>query len=193
MNGPAAYNRDQAESATVGLIDSGGWLGVRCSTQADADERVPELLRQDARRFVLLTPREEVDIRDYLKAPWMPDRIVKPGSIPIEHVEVRGLDLVIVQGGDTPLHPAWVRSIRDQCVAAVVPFYFAGWGEWDIGGAGAVLFGDDGTFCPTEGNVMCTREEAGHLHTFVSRVGADKSGRLLDGREWLELPGEATP
>jgi hypothetical protein len=28
------------------------------------------------------------------------------------------------------MHPDWVRSLRDQCVAAGVPFFFKGWGEW---------------------------------------------------------------
>ena len=42
------------------------------------------------------------------------------------------LDLVIV-GGESgprarPMHPDWVRSLRDQCVAAGVAFHFKQWG-----------------------------------------------------------------
>lgn len=29
-----------------------------------------------------------------------------------------------------PLHPDWVRAIRDECAAAGVAFAFGGWGEW---------------------------------------------------------------
>jgi protein gp37 len=44
------------------------------------------------------------------------------------------IDWVIV-GGESgtharPLHPDWVRSVRDQCLAAGVPFFFKQWGEW---------------------------------------------------------------
>ncbi len=46
---------------------------------------------------------------------------------------VSGIDWVICGGesgpGARPMHPDWVRSIRDQCVAAGVPFLFKQWGE----------------------------------------------------------------
>lgn len=29
-----------------------------------------------------------------------------------------------------PMHPDWVRSLRDQCAAAGVPLHFKQWGEW---------------------------------------------------------------
>lgn len=49
------------------------------------------------------------------------------------------LDWVIV-GGESgrrarPMHPAWVRGVRDQCVEAGVPFFFKQWGEHDENGA----------------------------------------------------------
>lgn len=44
------------------------------------------------------------------------------------------VDWVIV-GGESghnarPMHPEWVRTIRDQCKAAKVPFFFKQWGEF---------------------------------------------------------------
>ena len=41
----------------------------------------------------------------------------------------------IIGGGESgrsarPMHPDWVRSIRDQCAAAGVAFFFKQWGEW---------------------------------------------------------------
>jgi protein gp37 len=41
---------------------------------------------------------------------------------------------VVVGGESGPgaraMHPNWARSLRDQCVAADVPFLFKQWGEW---------------------------------------------------------------
>jgi Protein of unknown function (DUF5131) len=44
------------------------------------------------------------------------------------------LDWVVV-GGESghqarPMHPTWLRSLRDQCRVAAVPFLFKQWGEW---------------------------------------------------------------
>lgn len=41
----------------------------------------------------------------------------------------------IIAGGESgpkarPSHPDWFRSLRDQCQAAGVPFFFKQWGEW---------------------------------------------------------------
>lgn len=49
-----------------------------------------------------------------------------------------GIGWVIV-GGESgpnarPMRPEWVRAIRDQCVAAGVPFLFKQWGEHDENG-----------------------------------------------------------
>lgn len=47
-----------------------------------------------------------------------------------------GLNWVIVGGesgpGARPMHPDWVRQIRDHCAAASVPFFFKQWGEWAV-------------------------------------------------------------
>lgn len=47
-------------------------------------------------------------------------------------VDLRGIAWVIVGGesghGARPMHPDWVRSLRDQCAAAGVPFFFKQWG-----------------------------------------------------------------
>lgn len=41
----------------------------------------------------------------------------------------------VVVGGESgagarPMHPDWVRDIRDECAEAGVPFFFKQWGEW---------------------------------------------------------------
>lgn len=51
---------------------------------------------------------------------------------PLERLELRGIDWVIV-GGESgprarPMNPEWVASIRNQCAHAGVAFFFKQWG-----------------------------------------------------------------
>ena len=85
------------------------WLGTSVEDQATADERIPHLLKcPTARRFVSIEPMLGPVLR--LKK-WL-----------------RRLDWVIVGSESGPrarsMHLDWVRSIRDQCVDAGVPFFF---------------------------------------------------------------------
>jgi protein gp37 len=70
------------------------------------------------------------------------------------------------------MHPDWPRSLRDQCQAAGVPFFFKQWGEW-----------------VSVSEVECP---GGHRHFLdgatVRRAGKKLAGCLLDGREWKEFP-----
>ena len=57
---------------------------------------------------------------------------VEPLIAPLEKVDLRGIDWVIV-GGESgprarPMDVQWVRDIRDACVGANVPFFFKQWG-----------------------------------------------------------------
>jgi protein gp37 len=51
---------------------------------------------------------------------------------PLEHLNLQEMDWVIVGGesgpGARPMEADWVRSIRDQCRRAHVPFFFKQWG-----------------------------------------------------------------
>ncbi|GHG60359.1 hypothetical protein GCM10012320_34920 [Sinomonas cellulolyticus] len=51
---------------------------------------------------------------------------------PLEQLDLGGIGWVIAGGESGPNHrpmdPAWVESIRDQCLAADVPFFFKQWG-----------------------------------------------------------------
>jgi protein gp37 len=70
------------------------------------------------------------------------------------------------------MHPDWARSLRDQCVAAGVPFFYKQWGEWtsvsEVAGPGPHHYFPDGAT--------------------VRRPGKKLAGRTLDGREWDEYP-----
>ncbi len=88
------------------------WLGTSVENQRWADVRLPSLIRTPARvRFLSCEPLlGRLDLR-----PWL-----------------ARIDWVIV-GGESgpqarPMDPEWVRSLRDQCLALGVPFFFKQWG-----------------------------------------------------------------
>jgi protein gp37 len=104
------------------------WLGTSTEDQRAADERIPHLLATPAAvRWLSMEPLlGPVDLSPWLcsdglmclKAPWL-----------LTHVcPANRLDW-IVAGGESgarhrPLDLAWARSLRDQCAAAGVPYFF---------------------------------------------------------------------
>lgn len=62
--------------------------------------------------------------------------------------------------------PDWLRSLRDQCQEAGVPFFFKQWGEFEYLRQGA---------------------KNGDGKIVAHKVGKKRAGRLLDGREWNEV------
>ena len=64
---------------------------------------------------------------------------------PLGNIDLKGMSWVIV-GGESgpaarPMDPEWVRSIRDQCQAAKVPFFFKQWGGRTPKAGGRLLEG----------------------------------------------------
>jgi len=129
-------------------------LGFSASTQADFDAGIEYLIQTPAPvRFVSLEPLlESIDVsrvvgnrecancgRSFVESDYTEQPAGEP--CPNCYTEDTGniygvqsyVDWVIVGGesgpGARPMHPDWVRSIRDDCVAAEVPFYFKQWGE----------------------------------------------------------------
>ena len=70
---------------------------------------------------------------------------IEPLLGPIDALPLRGIQWVIVGGESGPQHrpldPAWVRAIRDQCLAAGTPFFFKQWGGRSPKAGGRVLDG----------------------------------------------------
>ncbi len=64
---------------------------------------------------------------------------------PLPDLPLEGIGWVIVGGesgpGARPMQPAWVREIRDQCVARQVPFFFKQWGGTNKKRTGRLLDG----------------------------------------------------
>lgn len=119
------------------------WLGVSVEDQKTADERIPLLMQTPAaKRFLSCEPLlGSVDLDGYFGLKhgnqWEDCLCadIDPSDRPCLVCDGRralgedsGIDWVIVGGesgpGARPMHPDWARTIRDQCVGAVVPFFF---------------------------------------------------------------------
>ena len=144
-------------------------LGVSVEDQETADERIPLLLETPAAvRFISAEPLlGAIDVRKWFCC----DPAETSG-----HLHLPSLDWIIA-GNESgprarPMHPGWVRALRDQCVAAGVPFFFKQWGEWisvsEVEGDGKHFHFPDGTI--------------------VRRIGKKAAGATLDGRAWREFP-----
>ncbi|TIX20773.1 DUF5131 family protein [Mesorhizobium sp.] len=141
--------------------DNGGWplpnvwLGVSAERRVEWLERTTELRQTPAAvRFVSAEP-------------LLGD---------LGQIDLTGLDWIIV-GGESgpdarPMHPAWARSIRDQCAAADVPFFFKQWGE----------------FAPARTSAPPSAADINHIGDHPVRVGKKAAGRLLDGVEHNAMP-----
>jgi len=168
------------------------WIGTSVENQETADTRIPDLLKIPAAvRFLSMEPLlSPVDIRQSFEVAYKNKVLFSPRPGKTWQDEY-GLHWVIV-GGESgpharPMHPEWVRSIRDQCQKAGVPFFFKQWGAWNQG-CGS---GSEGIHMSEDGQIV--RNFAREYRPFVSyvnlsRVGKKSAGRLLDGREWNEFP-----
>ncbi len=78
---------------------------------------------------------------------------VEPLLGPLPDLNLTGIDWVIVGGesgpGARPMTSEWVTDIRDQCVAAEVPFFFKQWGGVNKGRTGRQLEGRTWDEMPT--------------------------------------------
>lgn len=182
--------------------------GTSVSNQEEADEFVPILLATPAALRglscePLLGPidlRPKADANYQRLSEWYgPNGFDPNGSQPRRERRsdlFPNLDWVIV-GGESgrkarPMHPAWARSIRDQCQAANVAFFFKQWGEFGpalMPGVELARGGGQPDVAWPDGTIAWgTFEEHGGLGESLHRLGKKKSGRLLDGRTWDEFP-----
>jgi protein gp37 len=100
------------------------WWGVSVENKAHGLPRIDELRTAPARvRFLSIEPLlEDIGV-----------------------INLAGIHWVIVGGesghGARPMHAAWAASLRDQCAAAHVPFFFKQWGGVQKRKAGRLLHG----------------------------------------------------
>ena len=97
------------------------------------------------------------------------------------NVDLSGIGWVIAGGetgsGARPMNPDWVRSLRDQCQEATVPFFFKSWGEWAPDCLCGTKKPHPETPRPTPGHMGC-----------MFKCGKANSGRSIDKRTWDEVP-----
>lgn len=142
------------------------WLGITVCNQEEADRDILKLLDIPAEcHFLSIEP------------------LLGPIDLNADnglHGGPGQIDWVIV-GGESgpnarPMHPDWVRLLRNRCVGAGVPFFFKQWGEWHPN-------------CLCEKNTACkeiARPQPGKRGVMF-KCGKH-SGRKLDGRTWDEVP-----
>jgi protein gp37 len=160
------------------------WLGTSAENQKAADERIPHLLQTPAAvRFLSCEPLlGPVNLSAYFGGEYA----TVDGS---EDNYNFGVDWVIV-GGESghdarPMHWRWAWSLRDQCQAAGVPFFFKQWGEWT-----------SGIKSPMDREQGAASYMPGKYHDFgddtlALKVGKKNAGEMLDGRLWQEFPTAA--
>jgi protein gp37 len=169
------------------------WLGVSAEDQARADERIPDLVATPAAiRWCsgepLLGP---LDLSRWLGVHHHPNN---DQSSPHLQALVRAARKSLgpaldwfVAGGESgpsarPVHPDWIRSLRDQCKAAGVPFHFKQWGGW-------APWDDDNWSLPDGWDDVEARDAAMTVHGVdFLKVGKKLAGRLLDGVFHDEYP-----
>jgi protein gp37 len=181
------------------------WLGVSAERQDEANERIPLLLQTPAAiRFISAEPLlGHLDlaaiVRETEHTAYYDNALTGFRSNGCGGEHLAKLDWVIA-GGESgskarSMHPDWARSLRDQCAAAGVPFFFKQWGEW------APSTPEQASGNPRSGwqtkrahPVVAKAEElypeAGAA--FVERVGKKAAGRLLDGIEHNDFPTRET-
>lgn len=147
------------------------WSGLTVVNRQEADEKIPVFLQvPGGNKFLSIEPMlGPIDINIYCMGFdnfWDPEQ----GGNGLVRLSDPGIHSVILGGetgpGARPMHPDWVRSVRDQCQSAGVPFFFKQWGN-----PSAQPIND-------------------RHHAVIAGIepGLRNGGRLLDGRTHDDLP-----
>lgn len=157
------------------------WLGTSTENQETFDKRAPELLD-------IAWPVHWLSIEPQV------------GSIVIPDNYLRELEWIVLGGesgtGARPMHPDWARSVRDQCEATGIPFFFKQTGEWlgwqhQWGPFWKSIRGDE---VDSHAWPDITGEEPegwiADLHDDVvyQWVGKKAAGDILDGKRYQQFP-----
>lgn len=180
-----------------GKVPGNVWIGTTVENQEIADKRIPELLRVSAKvHFVSMEPLcGPVDISKYLKPEFYVGKTeeekadLKARNCAGMH-RLQHIDWVIV-GGESgpnarPMNISWVRSLRDQCDKAGVPYFFKQWGEWK----GVTRDADMRVKMKDDPRCHLWPDE-GWESPVSLKVGRKLSGSELDGKHFKQFPGGA--
>ena len=157
--------------------------------QADLAGLPDMLAMRVERRALVLCPREALDLfadelcdNDHPYVDWVNLVVIIP---PPEAQACQACDIdgrygrcSRCDGRPTiepwPMRPAWIRGIVEQCRAADVPVVFMGWGP--------IVQIPHGIF------EVATARGCAEPREVWYRVGSERSGRLIDGAEVMEIP-----
>lgn len=161
--------------------------GLTVCNQHEADAKIPVFLQVPGKKVLNIDPMlGPVDLM-YPKTIWPegPRRCCDGRDCgcmgaPIEPPLLYGIDAVILGGGASPMNPNWVRKVRDDCAAAGVGFFFKGWGEYAPSPDGGL----PDHLPSSSGYYFQSPNPPGKVWKF----GRKTAGRLLDGKEYNDLP-----
>lgn len=204
INLPSKVCYQQAYGKVEGFPLPNVWLGVSVENQEQAFARIPLLLTAPAEiRWLSCEPLlGKLDLTS-LEVPHHNQMFhLNPLTGKLDMNDGIGLKLSkldwIVAGGTSgltapPSHPNWFRSLRDQCRAANVPFFFKQWGAWSTINSGPLMrktpaceINEDGNWLPypQSGNTI----ESVAPSVTMYKNGKTHSGNELDGVKYLEFP-----
>lgn len=161
------------------------WLGVSVENQDVANWRVPYLSLIPAQmRFLSCEPLlGPIDLSRFL---------FERDLIPLNLIHW------VIVGGESgpadrarPMHPFWPDQMEFDCRIAGVPFFFKQWGRWGVNpitkpdGRSRLLW-PDGAFWDVTQTMEAPSDEV--IAYWMAPDGKKKTGRLLDGREHLNMP-----
>lgn len=147
------------------------WLGTTAENQRRADERIPLILEQGAAiHFASCEP-----LLGPLKLNrWLGTPTANNGNLNW-----------VIAGGESggkarPMNPEWAIDLRDECVAAGVPYHFKQWGHWGPMRQRRNVSVDTVTFTDRNGRIF-----------ELAKLGKHLAGRRLEGRTWDGFPALA--
>jgi protein gp37 len=107
---------------------------------------------------------------------------------PLASIDLKDINWVIAGGesgpGARPMHPNWVRSLRDHCLDNDVAFFFKQWGAWK----------PERSRFATPVSIRGELLDAMPAITVpgapvkMRRLGKGQAGRRIDRRTWDQMP-----
>jgi len=188
------------------------WLIVSVEDQHYANERIPELLKTNCSiRGLSIEPLlGPVDLTKISLDTPVPTNIncLTGDEFHFMEFRMRHIDWVITGGesghGARPMHPDWVREIRDNCREYGTAFFFKQWGEWvPIEESAQPPFFNYQNGTVADGHELLSIEEMENSKRWdpgwwcieeseepclFERVGKKKAGNLLDGVTYEAFP-----
>lgn len=148
------------------------WYGISAERQKEMFERARHLRFLADAGFQIFVSMEPLLERTVLPS-WFGTVTPKPW---------------IIVGGESgpdarPMHPGWVREIRDQCGEMGLPFFFKQWGEF-----GRVAITKEEFANPEPQHRGEHFEMEGDCVIVMRRMGKAHTGRRLDGVEHNAFP-----